>query len=274
MFFYFEEYVVFGYRNKYDVNNIIPLEDDLKVDTVLNDYQANYKDKYLKESKFDNYNILHLIIHLYKFALLFNIFIFIIQILLSQLEPQIILWLITYVGSENETEWHGYFYTIGLLFSSMTRVTIVGIFNRNMNYLQAKVQIILVNHIYKKALRRSILKDNESFDTYNLMTVDLGNILNALYFSFDAIQIPVNVTLSIYFIYQQIGKNYHIYISNMNLKRLLVCVILIESIVLIVLVVHLILQVFLYSMHCSYCCLLHHSSISLRKKPNVHRRER
>ena len=73
--------------------------------------------------------------------------------------------------------------------SQMSRVTFNNIFNRNMNYLQAKVQVLLVNHIYKKALKRSMLKDKESFDTYNLSTLDVDNIINAWYFCGDLIYV-------------------------------------------------------------------------------------
>ena len=92
MFFYFEGYVFFGYKNKFNLDNILPLEHELKVDTVLNDYQTNYKDKYLKDSKLDNYNIFHLVTSLYRNFFYFNIFIFVLQILLSNLDPQILFY--------------------------------------------------------------------------------------------------------------------------------------------------------------------------------------
>lgn len=50
---------------------------------------------------------------------------------------------------------------------------------RNMNYFQGWLQTILTNHIYQKALKRSALKDGESIDFYNLITVDANNIINA-----------------------------------------------------------------------------------------------
>lgn len=74
-----------------------------------------------------------------------------------------------------------------------------------MNFLQAKIQILLTHHIYRKALKRSTLKADNSLDTYNLMTVDVGNVINAAYFCGDLIQIPVNSALSIYNLYNLIG---------------------------------------------------------------------
>lgn len=74
-----------------------------------------------------------------------------------------------------------------------------------MNYQQARIQVLLVNFIYKKSLKKSLLKDNENFDVYNLMTVDVNNIMNALYFLGDLVFFPVNTGLSLYFLYQELS---------------------------------------------------------------------
>lgn len=128
MFFYFEQYVFFGYRNNYNVTNIMPLEKNLKVNYVLNDYQKNYRDKYLKDTKFEDYNILHLSLVLYKSFFIFNTFLFIITILLGQFDPQIIKLLITFVRLGKETVWHGYVYMVLLLSNTLIRVTVYGEF--------------------------------------------------------------------------------------------------------------------------------------------------
>lgn len=207
MFGYFEEYV-FRRNHTYNLDNILPLENELKVDYVLRDYEKNYRAKFLADSKFEHkYNILKLVLYLYRWFFVYNLlFLFIIQILLSQFDPQILFNLIEFIKTPNSIRWHGYFLAFLLFVNQMTRVTIVGVFNRNMNFLQTKVQILLVNHIYKKALKRSTLKsDKDSYDTYNLMTVDVGNVINAWYFCGDLIQIPVNSALSIYNLYNLIG---------------------------------------------------------------------
>ena len=209
MFGYYEEYIYYGYKHTHNVESILPLENELKVDYVLRDYEKNYKAKFQPESKFDyQYNILKMVLYLYRGALVYNLlFLFVIQILLSQLEPLILYNLIAFIKHPNSIRWHGYFMAFLLFANQMSRVTIVHNFRRNMNYLQAKVQVLLVNHIYRKALKRSTLKDNGSYDTYNLMTVDVGNVVNALYFTKHLIQIPVNSTLSIYNLYSLIGRS-------------------------------------------------------------------
>lgn len=207
MFGYFEEYVFYGNSHVYNVENIMPLENELKVDYVLSDYQKNYKAKFLQDSKFEyQYNILKMVLYLYRWFFVYNLlFLFIIQILLSQFDPLILFQLIEFIKQPNSIRWHGYFLAFLLFLNQMTRVTIVGVFNRNMNYLQTKVQILLVNHIYRKALKRSTLKDNDSSDTYNLMTVDVGIVSSAWYFCADLIQIPLSSVLSIYNLYNLLG---------------------------------------------------------------------
>ena len=175
------------------------------MDNVLNDYEINYKNKYLKDSKDDDINIIHFLLKLYRNFYIFNFTIYTIQVFLSQFNPQIISKLIDFINVGSEPKWHAYFYIFLLFTCFLTKYVIVEIFNRNMHYIQVKVQILLVNCIYRKALKRSFLKDSESFDLYNMMTIDVNNIVAPLFFIGDFILLPISCSLSIYFIHKDLG---------------------------------------------------------------------
>eukprot|EP00095_Tigriopus_kingsejongensis_P005628 maker-scaffold335_size202896-snap-gene-1.27 protein:Tk05628 transcript:maker-scaffold335_size202896-snap-gene-1.27-mRNA-1 annotation:"multidrug resistance-associated protein 1 isoform x3" len=129
---------------------------------------------------------------------------------LAMVAPQIMSLMIDYVAefaTQDVPTWKGYFYGAVLLIVSMFQTVIQSQYFEKMFMIGLNLRTAMISVIYRKALRMSTAAKKESTvgEIVNLMSVDVQRFMDLLPYLNLLWSAPLQIALSCYFIYQQLG---------------------------------------------------------------------
>ncbi|XP_065205458.1 multidrug resistance-associated protein 1-like [Planococcus citri] len=122
--------------------------------------------------------------------------------------PQILSLLIDFVGSE-EPMWKGYLYVASLFLAAVIQTLLSAQYQDIMYTIGIKIRTCLISVIYKKALRISngARRDFTTGEIVNLISVDASRFVELLSYSYLLISTPLQMVLSLYFLWQILGPS-------------------------------------------------------------------
>ncbi|TRY73074.1 hypothetical protein TCAL_02191, partial [Tigriopus californicus] len=126
----------------------------------------------------------------------------------SGASPQIMSLMIAFVSTEeSKFAWKGYFYGTVLLIVTMFQSIILSQYFEKMFVVGMNLRTALISVIYRKSLRLSGAAKKESTvgEIVNLMSVDVQRFMDLLPYLNMLWSAPLQIALSCYFIYQELG---------------------------------------------------------------------
>ncbi|XP_021964848.1 multidrug resistance-associated protein 1 isoform X1 [Folsomia candida] len=131
-----------------------------------------------------------------------------LQDLLPFISPELMKFLVAHVAPQStEESWKGYLYS-GLLILCSILQTIFGVQHmKRMMLLGMRIRTVLSSAIYRKSLiiTSASKRDTTAGEIVNLMSVDTQRLLDLTGFFFMALTAPIQIGLSIYFLYNTLG---------------------------------------------------------------------
>ncbi|XP_029344396.1 multidrug resistance-associated protein 1 isoform X2 [Acyrthosiphon pisum] len=140
---------------------------------------------------------------------LFGSFLRLIVDCLIFVSPQVLKYLISFVGNSTEPLWRGYFYIFLLMMTAMLQTLIFTQHFHRMYLVGMRVRTALTSAIYRKALRISNTA-RKSFTTgeiVNLMAVDAHRLIDLIPFLNFIWSAPFQICLAMYFLWQLLGPS-------------------------------------------------------------------
>ncbi|XP_065205456.1 multidrug resistance-associated protein 1-like isoform X2 [Planococcus citri] len=122
--------------------------------------------------------------------------------------PQILSSLIDFMGS-NQPMWRGYMFAVLLFIIAIIQTILSAQYQQIMYTIGLQIRTCLISIIYKKALSVSngARRDFTVGEMVNLMSVDAYRFVDLFSFSYLLISTPVQIILSIYFLWQILGPS-------------------------------------------------------------------
>ncbi|KAL5238885.1 hypothetical protein ACI65C_006295 [Semiaphis heraclei] len=140
---------------------------------------------------------------------IFGTFLKVIESCLVFVSPQVLKYLIAFVGNSSEPLWRGYFYVFLMMLTATLQTLILSQYYYRMYLVGMRVRTALTSAIYRKALRISntARKTFTVGEIVNLMAVDahrfvyLTTYLNMIWSA------PFQIALAIYFLWLSLGPS-------------------------------------------------------------------
>nr|CDS35339.1 multidrug resistanceprotein h,multidrug resistanceprotein f,multidrug resistanceprotein b [Hymenolepis microstoma] len=106
-----------------------------------------------------------------------------------------------------EPAWHGYCYAILMFIIAFVRIIILHQYYYAQNIVGMDMRTALISAVYRKSLRLSAASHGEftTGEITNLMSIDAGRFRMLMFNIHDLWSAPFQVSLAIYFLWQQIG---------------------------------------------------------------------
>ncbi|XP_060863100.1 multidrug resistance-associated protein 1-like isoform X2 [Metopolophium dirhodum] len=140
---------------------------------------------------------------------LFGSFLRLIVDCLIFVSPQVLKYLISFVGNSTEPLWRGYFYIFLLMMTAMLQTLIFTQHFHRMYLVGMRVRTALTLAIYRKTLRLSTMA-RKSFTTgeiVNLMAVDAHRFIDLIPLLNFIWSAPLQIFLAVYFLWQLLGPS-------------------------------------------------------------------
>ncbi|XP_050541854.1 multidrug resistance-associated protein 1 isoform X1 [Daktulosphaira vitifoliae] len=140
---------------------------------------------------------------------LFGSFLKVIEDCLVFISPQVLKYLIAFVGSKDEPLWRGYFYVFLMMLSATLQTLVLAQYFHRMYLVGMRVRTALTSAIYRKALRISN-KARKTFtvgEIVNLMAVDAHRFVDLTTYLNMIWSAPFQIALAIYFLWQILGPS-------------------------------------------------------------------
>ncbi|XP_065205465.1 multidrug resistance-associated protein 1-like [Planococcus citri] len=124
------------------------------------------------------------------------------------INPLILSLLIDFAGSE-EPMWKGYFYATSLFVAGVIQTLLSAQYQDVMYTIGIQIRTCLISIIYKKALRISsdARRNFTAGEIVNLISVDANRFVDLLSYSYVLISTPLQIVLSIYFLWRILGPS-------------------------------------------------------------------
>ncbi|XP_050432447.1 multidrug resistance-associated protein 1 isoform X1 [Adelges cooleyi] len=140
---------------------------------------------------------------------LFGSFLKIIDDCLVFVSPQVLKYLIAFVGNKNEPMWRGYYYVFLMMLTATLQTLILSQYFHRMYLVGMRVRTALTSAIYRKSLRISN-KARKTFtvgEIVNLMAVDAHRFVDLTTYLNMIWSAPFQIALAIYFLWQSLGPS-------------------------------------------------------------------
>lgn len=131
------------------------------------------------------------------------------QDVLTFMSPQILKWLIAFIGDKEAEDWKGIFYAVLLfLVASIQTLFLAQYFNRMM-FVGLRIRTALVSAIYRKALimSNSARKESTVGEIVNLMAVDAQRFMDLTAYINMIWSAPLQIGLALYFLWDILGPS-------------------------------------------------------------------
>lgn len=131
------------------------------------------------------------------------------QDVLTFMSPQILKWLIGFIGDPEAEDWKGIFYAVLLfLVASIQTLFLAQYFNRMM-FVGLRIRTALVSAIYRKALimSNSARKESTVGEIVNLMAVDAQRFMDLTAYINMIWSAPLQIGLALYFLWDLLGPS-------------------------------------------------------------------
>eukprot|EP00102_Acyrthosiphon_pisum_P020986 XP_016658196.1 PREDICTED: multidrug resistance-associated protein 1 isoform X2 [Acyrthosiphon pisum] len=140
---------------------------------------------------------------------MFGTFLKIIEDCLVFVSPQVLKYLIAFVGNSNEPLWRGYFYVFLMMLTATLQTLILSQYFHRMYLVGMRVRTALTSAIYRKALRISntARKTFTVGEIVNLMAVDAHRFVDLTTYLNMIWSAPFQIALAIYFLWQSLGPS-------------------------------------------------------------------
>ncbi|CAI6345193.1 unnamed protein product [Macrosiphum euphorbiae] len=128
---------------------------------------------------------------------------------LTFVSPQVLKYLISFVGNSTDPLWRGYFYIFLLMMTAVLQTLILSQYFHRMFLVGMRVRTALTSAIYRKALRISNTA-RKSFTTgeiVNLMAVDAHRFIDLITYLNMIWSAPFQIVLTVYFLWQILGPS-------------------------------------------------------------------
>ncbi|XP_022169430.1 multidrug resistance-associated protein 1-like isoform X2 [Myzus persicae] len=182
---------VFSVKNKPDVSIIeLPLAKE--------SHQNQYK-----------VSILPVLCKSFGSTFLFGSFLKLIVDCLTFISPQVLRYLINFVGDSTEPLWRGYFYIFLMMATAMLQTLLLSQYFHRMYLVGMRIRTALTSAIYRKTLRISNTA-RKSFTTgeiVNLMSVDAHRFTDLITYLNMIWSAPFQIALAVYFLWQILGPS-------------------------------------------------------------------
>lgn len=140
---------------------------------------------------------------------LFGALLKLVQDLLTFVSPQLLSWLINFIGDTEAEDWKGIMYAV-LLFvvASIQTLLLAQYFNRMM-FVGLRIRTALISAIYRKALimSNSARKESTVGEIVNLMAVDAQRFMDLTTYINMIWSAPLQIALALYFLWAQLGPS-------------------------------------------------------------------
>ncbi|CAH1713407.1 multidrug resistance-associated protein 1 isoform X3 [Aphis gossypii] len=140
---------------------------------------------------------------------LFGTFLKVIEDCLVFVSPQVLKYLIAFVGNSDEPLWRGYFYVFLMMLTATLQTLILSQYFHRMYLVGMRVRTALTSAIYRKALRISntARKTFTVGEIVNLMAVDAHRFVDLTTYLNMIWSAPFQIGLAIYFLWQSLGPS-------------------------------------------------------------------
>ncbi|CAH1406917.1 unnamed protein product [Nezara viridula] len=140
---------------------------------------------------------------------LFGTFLQLFDVFLTFASPELLKKVINFVSSNDEPNWHGYFYAASLLLVTSLQSLIQSQFNSRIFMVGLRMRTSLTTAIYRKALKLSsgARKHSTLGEIVNLMAVDSQTLMGVIPFLNTLWSAPLQIALALYFLWQQLGPS-------------------------------------------------------------------
>ncbi|XP_025410477.1 multidrug resistance-associated protein 1 isoform X2 [Sipha flava] len=140
---------------------------------------------------------------------LFGSFLKIIEDCLVFVSPQVLKYMIAFVGDKGEPLWRGYFYVFLMMLTATLQTLILSQYFHRMYLVGLRIRTVLTSAIYRKALRISntARKTFTVGEIVNLMAVDAHRFVDLTTYLNMVWSAPFQIALAIYFLWQSLGPS-------------------------------------------------------------------
>lgn len=145
----------------------------------------------------------------YGRTFLFGTFLKVIEDCLVFVSPQVLKYLIAFVGNSEEPLWRGYFYVFLMMLTATLQTLILSQYFHRMYLVGMRIRTALTSAIYRKALRISntARKTFTVGEIVNLMAVDAHRFVDLTTYLNMIWSAPFQIALAIYFLWQSLGPS-------------------------------------------------------------------
>ncbi|CAJ0583056.1 unnamed protein product, partial [Mesorhabditis spiculigera] len=209
-----------GYKKSLDKDDLWNLNDRDKTWTLLPNFMTYFQPQHkayqekrraagnsfeLKEKEFPS--ILKPIFQTYKMTFLAAGFYKLIFDLLQFASPHLLKQLITFIQDHNQPVWVGVAIAMTMFIVALLQSMVLHQYFHDMFRLGMNIRSVLTSAVYKKALLLSnnARKNRNVGEIVNLMTVDIQRVQDMTTFVMLFWSAPLQVTLSIYFLWRLLG---------------------------------------------------------------------
>ncbi|XP_047989436.1 multidrug resistance-associated protein 1 isoform X3 [Leguminivora glycinivorella] len=129
--------------------------------------------------------------------------------LLMFVSPQLLKYLIAFIGDKNTPVWKGYLYAVALLVCASIQTMLLAHYFTRMYFVGMRIRTALTSAIYRKSLRMSNAARRESTvgEIVNLMSVDAQRFLELTAYLNMIWSAPLQITLALYFLWGILGPS-------------------------------------------------------------------
>ncbi|XP_053202216.1 multidrug resistance-associated protein 1-like isoform X2 [Panonychus citri] len=200
-FWWFNKMAILGWRTSLTTKDLWELRDDLKTENLIGAFDTKLHQQV-------KVNIIPILIKVYGIYLMSGAFFKLVQDVLSFIIPQLLKLLISFIKNQSsEPIWHGFLIAFAMFIISFAQTVFVNRYFYSMYILGMRVTSTLTAAIYKKSLNLSDKANKEvtSGEVVNLMSVDAKRFLDLLPYLNLIWSAPLQILLSIWFLYIELG---------------------------------------------------------------------
>ncbi|OXA39170.1 multidrug resistance-associated protein 1 [Folsomia candida] len=206
-----------GYKRSLNFEDLWDLNKDDRADEQVTTFNMYWdaaveaaKAKSAKSGKSIQVSIVSILFKCYWKTLCVAGLMKLLQDLLPFVSPELMKFLVAHVSPQSTEEfWKGYLYS-GLLILCSILQTIFGVQHlKRMMLLGMRTRTVLSSAIYRKSLiiTSAAKRDTTAGEIVNLMSVDTQRLLDLAGLFFMALTAPIQIGLSIYFLYNTLGPS-------------------------------------------------------------------
>uniref|UniRef100_T1K4Y0 ABC-type glutathione-S-conjugate transporter n=1 Tax=Tetranychus urticae TaxID=32264 RepID=T1K4Y0_TETUR len=211
VFSWFDKMALLGLRKALTTQDLWRLQDDFKTENITTTFEMKVK-KSQKTSEgakeFKGINILPVLVKTFGSYFIVGAFFKLCQDILQFVQPKLLGYLIEFIKNHSEEPvWHGFLIAFAIAIVTFAKTIFVNHYYNRMSIVGMKVSSALTAVIYKKSINLGdkARKDVTTGEIVNLMSVDAKTFLNLMPQINLIWSCPLQIGISIYFLYQELG---------------------------------------------------------------------